>query len=89
MMQTVRSDSILILGCVLGIFLIGVLCLFWPRGMQGVSVWWADRGMYPFPGFVKSPAYRWILRFLGLICIAVTLFLLTGVLKAVLAKLFP
>jgi hypothetical protein len=67
-----------ILACIAGIFVIGVLCLVWPRGMQRVSVWWADRGMYPFPSLVRSTYYVWVLRLLGLFLIGVTIFLLSA-----------
>jgi hypothetical protein len=71
-----------ILVYIAGIFLIGVLGLFWPRGMQRLSIRWAELGMYPFPGLVRSAAYVWVLRALGLLCIGVTFFLLSGVLGA-------
>lgn len=79
-MQGSSSDRIVILGSVTGIFLIGLLCLIWPRGMQRVSIWWADLGMVfpPFRSFVRSPAYVWVLRVLGVLCLGVTLFLLSG-----------
>lgn len=75
-----HSDSIVILGCVAGIFVVGVLCLIWPRGMQRVSIWWADLGMYPFPGLPRWRYYVWLLRLIGLFFIGVTAFLLSGVL---------
>jgi hypothetical protein len=73
-----NAGSTVIVACIAGIFAIGVLCLVWPRGMQRVSVWWADRGMYPFPSFVRSTYYVWVLRLLGLFLIGVIVFLLSG-----------
>jgi hypothetical protein len=66
----------MILACIAAIFTIGMLCLVWPGGMQRVSIWWADLGMYPFPGFVRSSLYVWVLRFLGVSLIGLVLFLL-------------
>jgi hypothetical protein len=73
------TDSAVILGCVAGLFAIGVLCLVWPRGMQRASIWWADLGMYPFPGLARSPYFVWVLRLLGLFLVGLTAFLLSGV----------
>jgi hypothetical protein len=73
-----NADATMIRACIAGIFVIGALCLVWPRGMQRVSVWWADRGMYPFPSLVRSPYYVWVLRLLGLFLIGVIVFLLSG-----------
>jgi hypothetical protein len=83
-----NSDAVVILSCIAGIFLIGVLCLVWPRRMQRVAIWWADLGMYPFPNFVRSEAYVWVLRLLGVMCLGVTLFLFSGILGNLVWKYF-
>jgi len=72
-----NGDAALVVACIAAIFVIGVLCLVWPSGMQRVSVWWADRGMYPFPSLVRSPYYLWVLRLLGLFLIGGIAFLLS------------
>lgn len=77
-MRSAGSASLLILGCVGGLFVLGMMCLLWPRRLQRFSVWWAELGMYPFPGFARSEAYVWVLRALGALCIGLTLFLLSG-----------
>jgi hypothetical protein len=77
-----NGDATVIVACIAGIFVVGVLCLVWPSGMQRVSVWWADRGMYPFLRLVRSPYYIWVLRLFGLFLIGVVVFLLNGVIGA-------
>jgi hypothetical protein len=71
-----------IVACIAGIFVVGVLCLVWPSGMQRVSIWWAELGMYPFPNLVRSPYYVWVLRLLGLFLIGLIVFLLSGAIGA-------
>jgi hypothetical protein len=72
----------MVIACIAGIFVIGILCLVWPRGMQRASIWWADLGMYPFPGFVRSPFYVWVLRLLGVFLVGLVGFLLSAAIRA-------
>jgi hypothetical protein len=75
------SDRLMVLGCIAGIFALGVLCLAIPRRLQRVSIWLTDLGFYPFPSFVRSEVCVWSLRALGVLCIGVTLFLLSGTIE--------
>lgn len=79
-MNNAQSGRLVILGCIAGIFLLGVLCLAIPRRLQRASIRLTDLGLYPFPTLVRTEACVWFFRAFGVLCIGVTLFLLSGTL---------